>query len=205
MPVERSNAELVEFSPRLLHSLQIYFGLARALTRVRIGFDPEPAWETSSAQVESFAMHTRGLADFYFKFQRTGRHAKHDAFAFDFFASAEHWRRIIGEPGPWLRRARFQPEKGSAEEYVDRFGAQIAHLNYKASPASDFARGWPVMQLASEIGAATARFVAEVDDGKVAPDFKDKAWREIPVVARLEDAVMPLAAWTRPSLRLPAS
>ena len=83
----RSDNELVEFSKRLLHNVQLYFRLSRTLTRVRLGFDPEAPWDTSSAQVESFAMHTRAMADFFYRFKR-GRHAS-DAFAFDFFSSSQ--------------------------------------------------------------------------------------------------------------------
>jgi hypothetical protein len=118
--VGRSEKELAEFSKRLLHGVQLYFRLTRTLTRIRIGFDAEPSWETSSAQVESFAMHTRGLADFFYSFKR-GRFDD-DAFAFDFFDSPDEWRGIIGEPGQWLRRVQFKPEKGSPEARVDRFG-----------------------------------------------------------------------------------
>jgi len=198
--VERSNKELAAFSQRLLHGVQLYFRLSRTLARVRVGFEPEPPWETSSAQVESFAMHTRGLADFFYTFKKGN--FDDDAFAFHFFKSAEEWRDIVGEAGPWLRRVRF---KGSREERVDRFGKQIAHLNYDEDPVSDFARGWPVMQLSSEIGAALAQFTLTVDKAKVARDFKAKAWREIPAVAKLNDPSLPFVVWTRPSLRLPPS
>jgi hypothetical protein len=202
--VERSDKELAEFSRRLLHSVQLYFCLSRTLTRIRLGFEAEPAWETSSAQVESFAMHTRGLADFFYVFKRKrGRAFDDDAFAFDFYESPEKWRDIVGEPGPWLRRVRFKPEKGSPEEQVDRFGKQIAHLNYDIPPVSDFARGWPVMQISNEVGSALARFTLAVNGRKLARGFKTKVWREIPAAAKLNDPMLLPPVWTRPSLRLP--
>ncbi len=67
----RTNEELVTFSERLLHSTVLYFRLARALTRTRIGIEAPQPWETSTAQVESFAMHTRGLADFFYRVKRS--------------------------------------------------------------------------------------------------------------------------------------
>ena len=149
-----SDEELVQFSKRLLHSVQLYFQLSRTLTRVRLGIDPESPWDTSSAQVESFAMHTRAFADFFYRFKRR---RFDDAFAFHFFDSPEDWRKLVGEAGPWLRRVRFTPETGSPEDRVDRFAQQIAHLNYHVPPVSDFARGWPVMQLSNELGVALAR------------------------------------------------
>ncbi len=84
---------------------------------------------------------------------------------------------------------------------MDRFGEQIAHLNYRAIPVSDFARGWPVMQLASEIGSAVTVFSAEVDPTRVFADFRPKVWRELPVTTKVDDPRLPLAVWTRPSLR----
>jgi hypothetical protein len=196
---ERTDQDLAAFSKRLLHSVQLYFRLSRTLTRVRIGFESEAPWETSSAQVESFAMHTRGLADFFYSFK--GGDVHDDAFAFHYFDSAEEWRNMVGDVGPWLRRVR---RKGSRDDRVDRFG-KIAHLNYDVPPVSDFARGWPVMQLSYDIGSALARFTLTVDRRKVARGFKTKAWREVPALAKLNEPMLPPVVWTRPSLRLPPS
>jgi hypothetical protein len=62
----RVDRKLVAFSDRLLNSVQLYFGLARRLARLRLSFEQAPPWETETAMVESFALHTRGLADFFF-------------------------------------------------------------------------------------------------------------------------------------------
>lgn len=196
----RAEQELLAFSDRLLHALQIYFHVSRTLSQIRIGFAPSPPWETETALVESFALHTRGLADFFFTFHGS-RHAS-DAFAFQFFDSPSQWRQLVGEPGPWLRRVRFRPERGSPEAAVDRFGEQIAHLNFVTQPVSELARGWPVMQLANEVGRATSTFVTSVDDRLVHPSFKSMAWREIPVAARHDPDLTPLLVWTRPASRL---
>ena len=196
----RPDTELAEFSERLLHNTVLYFRLSRVLTRARIGIDAPQPWETATAQVESFAMHTRGLADFFYKFRRSPNFPD-DALALDYFASGSTWQKLIGLPGPWLQRVWFRPERYSPEELVDRFGEQIAHLNYHALPLSDFARGWPVMQLAAEIGRAVAIFSAEVEPAKVVAGFRTKVWREIPVTAKTDDPRLFLAAWTRPSLR----
>jgi hypothetical protein len=59
------------------------------------------------------------------------------------------------------------------------------------------------MQLSSEVGSALARFTLTVDRRKVARGFKTKVWREVPALAKLNDPTLPLAVWTRPSLRLP--
>lgn len=199
MMAERTGESLQLFSRRLLTVFQIYFRVERCLTRSRVGFGARQDWETHTALVESFAMHTRGLADFFFTFK--GSRHDSDAFAFHFFASADEWRSIVGEPGPWLRRVRFRPERGSPEERTDRFGEQVAHLTYNAEPASSFAAGWPTMQLANEIGLAACAFIDHVDDTLVASDFKDQAIREVPVRAKLGDRLMPLVLWTPPTLR----
>lgn len=197
--VARSAEELREFTPRLLHAIQVYFRVERRLTRSRLGFDRPLTWETRNALLESFAMHTRGLADFFYTFKK-GRGAA-DAAAFHFFGSANDWREVVGPPGPWLRRVRFRPEKNSREARTDRFGEQIAHLTYHAEPVSDLASGWPTMQLASEVGTAAWRFINAVDDAHVHPGFKTLASRELPARSKLDDGLLPMLLWTPPTLR----
>lgn len=195
-----SQAQLVEFSDRLLDSIQLYFGLARLLTRIRLEFDSAPAWETETAMVESFALHTRGLADFFFTVQGSKNSRKRfDAWAIHYFMPTERWAEIVGLPGPWLRRVYLRPSSGVAG--VDRFGAQIAHLNYREPPASELARGWPVMQIANDLALAVAAFVRNVEPALVGASFCDKVWRQLPVGARLNRPLLPLATWTRPALR----
>jgi hypothetical protein len=105
----------------------------------------------------------------------------------------------VGSPGLWLSQVYSRRSKET--EGIDRFGAHVAHLSYRDPPTSDLARGWPVMQVAHDLGLAVARFVLNVDSSLVRPNFKTNAWREIPVSARLDRTLLPLATWTRPATR----
>lgn len=185
--------DLIGFSGQLLHSFQIYFSVGRTLARVRFGFvAPLPAWDITTALVESFAMHNRALFDFFY-----GPHPQRadDARAFDYFGSEEEWANLVGAPGHWLTQVREPTTRR------DQFGKQIAHLTYRAGPASDSADSWPVMQLASEMGSATWRFIRSVDQRLVVAGFCEDAAREVPARARLEDARLPLLLWTPPAIR----
>jgi len=191
----RSSAELVEFSHRLLHEVQVFFHVGRALIRSRLGLGRPLPWETEMALVESFALHTRALSDFFYK-EKRGRQYPDDALAFDFFDQLAQWRRIAPPQGPWLRGIKRSAR--DPQDRVDRFGEQLGHLTYKQPAVSDYARGWPVAQVTHEIGVVLAAFIHAVADAKVAPDFKPKAWREIPAVARIPDEHKALGLWAQP-------
>ena len=195
----RSDAELVAFSERLLHDIQAFFRVGRSLTRAAVGFGRPLRWEVETALVESLALHTRALSDFFYSRRRgTHRHQRDDAFAFDFFEPRrERWFTIAGEPGPWVRSVRMYGEPGTTA--IDRFGSQIGHLNYRVVPVSDYARGWPVMQLAHELGAVVCAFADAVPDAKVSTDFKARTRGETPLTARLPTQRLPIALWTTPA------
>ncbi len=149
------DADLQIFSERLLHSIQLYFALSRRLARIRLGFEEAPSWETETAMVESFALHTRGLADFFFtKKASDNERRRHDAWALHYFSPNDRWPRIVGDPGRWLAQTYQRALRGQAG--VDRFGALVAHLNYREAPTSELTRGWPVMQLSHDVGIAVA-------------------------------------------------
>ncbi len=160
-------------------------------------------WDVQTALVESFALHARGLSDFFFVPKR-GRQP--NAFAFDYFADDNpSWHRTLApEQGPWLRRIKLSDRDPAAS--VDRFGKEIAHLTFEPDvPLADHARGWPVSPIANEIGEVLHVFVRHVVDGKVADDFKASAWREIPVAARVGPAGLGPGMWGRPVAIRPGS
>ena len=201
MASEREVERLVALSERLLFSIRLYFALSRRLTRIRLGLESGPAWEVETAMVESFALHTRGLADFFFTTSGSANPRRvHDAWALQFFDPPDRWAELVGDPGPWLRQVYVRKSKSA--DHVDRFGTLVAHLNHWDPPGSELARGWPVMQLAHNLGLADAKFVRHVDSEKVVPRFRNEALREVPVSARLDQSrLMPMLAWTRPALR----
>ena len=199
----RDREALQSFSDRLLHDVQVFFHVARRLTRARVGLGATDDWEVETALCESFAVHTRGLADFLFTFA-TSRHPD-DAFAYHFFSNTESWKDLVGEPGPWTSQVRRRRAKGQTSTTVDRFGEQVGHLNFRLAPVSDYARGWPVMQLASELGRSLRTFSDAVDPGLVSTRFKPKVLRELPAVSRIDTTYSPMGVWTRPHVVRPRS
>jgi hypothetical protein len=196
----RSVDELVEFSHRLLHDIQIFFSVSRSLIRRRIGLAQPVSWDLHTAAIESFGLHSRALTDFFFT-KKQGR-GEDDAFAFHFFEPPQTWIDVMPPQGPWLRQVRMRATKAGGKP-VDQFGAQIAHLSFRSTAPSDFARGWPVMQVASEMGSALRVFLDNVQPAVLAPHFHDAAAREIPVIARLDGGPHPMAVWTPPELHRP--
>jgi hypothetical protein len=183
----RSDRELIAFSEHLLYDVQLFFHESRALTRTRLELMPSLPWEVEMALVESFAMHARALVDFFFR--EKGR--SDDAFASHFF-SHRTWEKLRLSQGPWISEVR-QPA-------LDRFGKEIAHLNYHRVTLAEQARGWPVVQIAGAIGEVLWVFGANVDQSRVMTDFKVRAEREIPAFARLGSwpgAIAPV--WPRAS------
>jgi hypothetical protein len=151
------------------------------------------------ALIESFALHTRALSDFFYVPKR-GRH-RDNAFAFDFFDQPQQWQKIVPPQGPWL--AAIKRASADPKDRVDRFGEHLGHLTFKRAAVSDYARGWPVIQVADELGVAVRAFVEHVDDSRVAPDFKAKAWRELPVGARLARVQKAVGIWAKPATTRP--
>lgn len=194
----RSATEVVAFSQRLLHDLQVFFSVSRSLVRKQLGISGPLPWDMETALIESFGLHARALTDFFFT-RKQGR-GKHDAFAFHFFEPHMLWLNVMPDQGPWLRQVRMRATRGGGAT-VDRFGTQIAHLSFQRTPPSDYARGWPVMQVANEVGHVLHCFLQHVDESKVCEGFIPQALREIPVIARLDDSLQPMAAWTRPAIR----
>jgi hypothetical protein len=102
------------------------------------------------------------------------------------------WEKLRLSQGPWISEVR-QPA-------LDRFGKEIAHLNYHRVTLAEQARGWPVVQIAGAIGEVLWVFGANVDQSRVITDFKVRAEREIPAFARLGSwpgAIAPV--WPRAS------
>lgn len=191
---ERTDAELVRLSPRLLHDVQVFFRVGRALARSGLGFGRPLTWEAETAMVESFAAHARGLSDFFYRFTKGQRET--DAIAAHFFAPGA-WQRVAPPQGQWLRQITFRRTKGSTAANVDRFGQEIAHLNYIGLSTSDVARGWPIMQVMFEVGRALWAFATNVDASKVCGGFVDRAISEVPVSARVSPRYSVCVVWAQ--------
>lgn len=189
---ERTEADLIQLSPRLLHDVQVFFRVGRGLARSGLGFGRQLTWEAETAMVESFAAHARGLSDFFYRFKKGQRET--DAIAAHFFARGE-WQTLAPPQGQWLQQISFRRTKGSMAANVDRFGQEIAHLNYIGRSPSDAARGWPIMQVMFEVGRALWAFATNVDRAKVCPGFVERAISEVPVSARVSPRFSVCVVW----------
>lgn len=197
MRVERRrDAELIELSGRLLHDVQVFFHVSRALVRTAVGFDKPPTWEVETALVESFALHTRALVDFFYA-NKPSKRDQDNAYAIDFFDPPAVWPSLRPDQGRWLSAIRLRALK-DVNPNVDRFGEHVGHLTYADRPVSDYARGWPTVQVTRAIGAAVRVFGEHVDSAKVEPDFKAKARRELPAASKLDEPRQAMALWTPP-------
>ena len=195
---------LVSLSRRLLHDLQVFFHVGRTLTRWQLGLGSTMTWEVQIALIESFALHARELNDFFYVPKR-GREPL-NAYAFDYFAGEKRtWHgALVPAQGPWLSRIKVAAKDPAAR--VDRFGKEIAHLTFEeAIPLTEHAHGWPVMQIANELGTVLRVFVQNVSGVKIDANFKTKALREIPLPARLERVEMGALMWARPIATRPTS
>jgi hypothetical protein len=171
----KSDAELAEFSRHLLYDVQLFFHEGRALMRARLNLGPQLVWEIEMALVESFALHARSLVDFFFRDK--GR--ADDAFAAHYFEPGA-WAALRPEPGPWIHEVR-HPD-------LDRFGKEIAHLNYHRVTLAERAKGWPIAQIAGAVGAVLRLFIEHVSARRVVAEFNEQAWREIPVYSRVRSS-----------------
>jgi hypothetical protein len=144
-----------------------------------------------TAVLESFALHSRALIDFFYKSR--GQCRPTDALATDFFNPGE-WEALRPHPGPWIALV-----KGPR---LDRVGAEIAHLRYDdESTLEGQARGWPILQLAGAVGSVLRSFIETAPRHLLAPRFVEDAWREIPLFARVSHSGSIPPVWPRAARR----
>lgn len=175
----------------------MFFRVGRHLIQLRVGLRPPLRWEVEMALVESFALHTRVLADFFFK-DKTRANKKTDARAWDYFPTREAWKKVAGDLPLWLSKVQ-NPD----HNYGDKFGRELAHLGFHEASLSERAGGWPVAQINTELGRVVHAFVDHVDDAKVARHFKTALRREIPLAAVLGAGPHALGIGTRPETTRP--
>lgn len=193
----RSAAQLAQFSHRLGHEVQIFFEVVDAIARSQTGLEPPHHRTVDTALVESFALHARALADFFYTEERNKRHQE-DAFALDFFPAGE-WSRLRPPAGPWSRAVRQRGSRKRATANIDRFGAEIGHLSFAQIATVERSDGWPTMQIAAEIGVPVNVFATHVAPTNVHSAFASSAIAVTPLVSRLDTALHPMGLWTRPA------
>jgi hypothetical protein len=201
---EPTHDELVAFSAHVLYGVHVLFRSGRSLMRARMGLGRPLAWEVETALLESFALHARALHDFFYKPKR-GRHGD-DALAMD-YVGQRRWEKARPEAGEWSKYIK------DPSEHLDRVGREVLHLSYwRLSTDAQAVRGWPVMQIAGEVGAVLRLFIENVADRLVVPNFKGDAMAEIPAFVRISGSGAAPAFWPRaasvemsPSARLRSS
>jgi len=116
------------------------------LTYVVSRLAEKPTGSEVNALVESFAVHTRCLHDFFWR-DRTNRSFETDAFAADFCASGQ-WEKERGDLPPHL----------AATIKRKRFGAEVMHLTYKRISGITEQKLWPCGDIYIELADVLARF-----------------------------------------------
>jgi hypothetical protein len=109
-----------------------------------------------SALLESFAIHLRNLAGFFYTRPEVARND--DLVAADFFDSPSAWNP--GAIPKSLTNAR------------ERANKEVSHLTYKRKGAMDPTKPWPVADLFDEVQAIAEQFVAGASSKKLHPSVK---------------------------------
>ncbi len=133
-------------------------GLVKAIGQ--LGSEAEPTdheWATRNALLESFTLHARSLADFFYP----SRPKPDDAIADDFFDDDTWQRRGVPENSGWRRVRR-------------RVGKEIAHLTYARQNPDEEAASWPHGQIFLELVAVVGDFVRLVPPGRLHPEFETR-------------------------------
>jgi hypothetical protein len=106
----------------------------------------KPTGSKANVLIESFAVHARGLHDFFWR-DRTKDSFETDAFAAD-FCSPSGWEKARGEVPPHLAETMARK----------RFGAEVMHLTYKRISGITERKLWPCGEIYGELAGALARF-----------------------------------------------
>ncbi len=134
-------------------------GLVEALRGLDRGAEPtDQEWATRNALLESFTLHARSLADFFY----AASPKPDDAIADDFFDDDTWRRQRVPENRGWRRFRR-------------RVGKEIAHLTYKRHDPYDEAATWPHGQIFLELVAVVGEFVRLVPPERLHPEFEARA------------------------------
>jgi hypothetical protein len=116
------------------------------LTYVVSRLAEKPTGSEVNALVESFAVHTRCLHDFFWR-DRTSKNFDADAFAADFCVPG-HWEKVRGDLPPHL----------AATIKRKRFGAEVMHLTYKRISGVTEQKLWPCGDIYVELADVLAKF-----------------------------------------------
>ena len=124
-----------------------------------------------SAYLESFAIHLRGLIDFFYANLKDAK--PDDVIAGDFFDPPSVWNP--GVPSVTLSAAR------------ERANKEVGHITYKRKSGMDPTKPWPVSDLFNEIVPIARQFAAGASNKKLHQTVV--AWSKSDATAMLSLAV----------------
>ena len=127
--------------------------LGRTRNMLRQGEVPV-AGELHDAVLESFAVHTRNLIEFFFG---TPKDRKDDVRAEHFFGDPTRWREIAGDKPPDFAEAQKRANK------------QISHLTYARVGLTQEEKGWLIADLGRKLLDLGVKFVAAADEDRMGP------------------------------------
>ena len=148
----RSTRELRDASEHLDYEMLMLTSVAYALDSGVAVLSP-----MNNALIESFVIHLRNLMEFLWPENPTNDMVV----ATDYFDDPDYWPKRLGPMPQRLRSARIRAAK------------EIAHLSYDRIKLTRDRKAWQYVDLLNDIGMAFAKFVAQVDRGKICPELLD--------------------------------
>ncbi len=164
MPTRRSysDQQLLDYSEEhLLYELKMFRWVVQNLP-------PDKSF-LLSASLESFAIHLRGLIEFFYKTPNKAR--ADDLVAADFFDPPGSWK-----PGAIPK---------SLSDARERTNKEIGHITYKRKGATDPTKPWPVTELFNEVHAIAQKFGAGASSKKLHPSVKTWLAADVTVMISL--------------------
>jgi len=124
----------------------------------------EVSEELHDPVLESFAVHTRNLIEFFYDRVKWPT----DARAEHFFSDPAKWKKLAGEKPPDFEEAKAKVDK------------QISHLTYDRVGLTQEEKGWLVQDLALRLFKLSRDFVMNAEEDRMGEKLLalKKAWQE---------------------------
>lgn len=166
----RSDEELLAFAQEhVLYEMQMFFSTARYIREQVVDAAlvnrADDGMAARNALIESFAIHGRGLCDFFYGPDNSPR--PNDVLAEDYVDAWEKPARQNSLNRPGLS---------------DRTGFEVAHLSFGRMHVEQEAKGWPIDQIVRDMAPIVRRFASEAPESRVGSEFP----------AQVEAAIGPL-------------
>jgi hypothetical protein len=150
----RSDEDLVAISEHLLYEIDLLYKTARVLATFGHAQDSK-AIIIRNALLESFAIHTRNLIDFFYQ----DKPNSDQVIAQDFFDNGDLWVQQRPTKSQFLKKTSIRVHK------------EVAHLSYDRLKVTSEKKEWKWINIAAEIGKVLKKFHELVPDSRVSNDF----------------------------------